>query len=56
MQLAHADCTAPEIMAVSGHASLAEAQRYIIAVEQDRLAKSAMTKRAAGSKRAQMSD
>jgi integrase/recombinase XerD len=56
MQLAHAGCTAPEIMAVSGHASLAEAQKYISAVEQDRLAKSAMTKRAVGSKRAQMSD
>ena len=29
MQLAHAGCTAPEIMAVSGHASLAEVQKYI---------------------------
>jgi hypothetical protein len=38
MQLAHAGCTAPEIMAVSGHATLAEAQKYIVAVEQARMA------------------
>ena len=55
-QLAHAGCTAPEIMAVSGHASLAEVQKYINAVEQDRLAEAAMVKRAAGSKRAQTGD
>lgn len=46
MQLAHAGCTAPEIMAVSGHASLSEAQKYIVAVDQDRLAEAAMIKRA----------
>jgi integrase/recombinase XerD len=55
-QLAHAGCTAPEIMAISGHASLSEVQKYIIAVEQDRLAEAAMIKRAAGSKRAQTGD
>ena len=55
-QLAHAGCTAPEIMAVSGHASLAEVQKYISAVEQDRLAEAAMVKRAARSNRAQMGD
>jgi integrase/recombinase XerD len=47
-QLVHAGCTAPEIMAVSGHASLAEVQKYISAVEQDRLAEAAMVKRATG--------
>ena len=56
MQLAHAGCTAPEIMAVSGHATLSEVQEYLVAVEQDRLAEAAMVKRAAGSKRAQTSD
>ena len=54
MQLAHAGCTAPEIMAVSGHATLSEAQKYIVAVEQERMAEAAMVKRAAGSKQAQM--
>ena len=52
-QLAHAGCTAPEIMAVSGHATLSEVQKYINAVEQERLAEAAMVKRAAGSNRAQ---
>ena len=55
-QLAHAGCTAPEIMAVSGHTSLAEVQKYISAVEQDRLAEAAMVKRAARSNRAQTGD
>ena len=54
-QLAEAGCGAPEIMAVSGHSTLAEAQRYIADVEQERLAEAAMVKRA-GSKRAQASD
>jgi hypothetical protein len=49
-------CTAPEIMAISGHASLSEVQKYISAVKQDKLAEAAMVKRAAGSNRAQMSD
>ena len=55
-QLAHAGCTAPEIMAVSGHSSLSEVQKYISAVEQDRLAEAAMVKRAAGSNRVQTGD
>ena len=40
-------------MAVSGHSTLSEVQKYLNAVEQDRLAEAAMVKRAAGSKRAQ---
>ena len=56
MQLAHAGCTGPEIMAVSGHATLSEVQVYLNAVDQDRLAETAMDKRAAGSNRAQMGD
>jgi integrase/recombinase XerD len=51
-QLAHAGCTGPEIMAVSGHATLSEVQVYLNEVEQDRLAEAAMIKRA-GSNRAQ---
>lgn len=43
-RLAHAGCTAMEIMAVSGHTSLAEVQKYIVAVEQDQLAEAAMVK------------
>ncbi|MBJ7403398.1 MAG: tyrosine-type recombinase/integrase [Bradyrhizobium sp.] len=46
-QLAHAGCTAPEIMAVSGHATLAQVQVYIDEVEQERMAAAAMEKRAA---------
>jgi integrase len=56
MQLAHSGATGPEIMAVSGHATLSEVQVYLNAVDQDRLAETAMDKRAAGSNRAQMSD
>jgi integrase/recombinase XerD len=52
-QLAHAGCTASEIMAVSGHSTLSEVQVYLNEVEQDRLAEAAMVKRAAGPKRAQ---
>ena len=52
-QLAHNGCTAPEIISVSGHATLAEVQKYIVAVEQERMAKAAMAKRAAGSNQAQ---
>jgi integrase len=51
-QLAEGGCTAPEIMAVSGRITLSEAQKYITDVEQDHMAVAAMTKRAAGSKRA----
>jgi integrase len=42
--LAHAGCTGPEIMAVSGHSSLAQVQVYIDGVEQDRMAEAAMAK------------
>ena len=52
-QLAHAGCTGPEIMAVSGHNTLAQVQIYIDEVEQERMAAAAMDKRAAGSKWAQ---
>lgn len=45
-QLAHAGCTAPEIMAISGHSTLAQVQVYIDEVEQERLADAAMDKRA----------
>lgn len=44
--LAHAGCTAPEIMAISGHSTLAQVQVYIEEVEQARLADTAMDKRA----------
>jgi integrase len=54
-QLAHAGATAPEIMSVSGHSSLAEVQKYINEVEQERLAEAAMDKRGR-SNRAQASD
>jgi integrase/recombinase XerD len=42
--LAHAGCTGPEIMAVSGHSSLAQVQVYLDGVEQDRMAEAAMAK------------
>lgn len=45
--LAHAGCTGPEIMAVSGHSSLAQVQVYIDEVEQVRMAEAAMEKLAA---------
>jgi integrase len=45
--LAHAGCTGPEIMSVSGHSSLAQVQVYIDEVEQDRMAEAAMEKLAA---------
>ena len=50
-QIAEAGATAPEIMAVSGHVTLAEAQKYVTAVEQKKMAKAAMAKRRAGSKK-----
>jgi len=52
-RMAHRGCSAIEIMSVSGHKTLAEAQKYITAVEQERMAEAAMAKVAAGSKRAQ---
>jgi integrase len=42
--LAHADCTAFEVQAWSGHKTLKEIERYTGSVEQDRLAKSALAK------------
>jgi integrase len=40
--LAHAGCTAPQIMAISGHSNLAQVQIYIAEVEQERMAEDAM--------------
>ena len=37
-RLAETGCTAPEIMAVSGHKSLSEVERYIKGAEQKRMA------------------
>jgi integrase len=45
--LAHAGCTAPQIMAISGHSNLAQMQIYIDEVEQDRMAEDAINKLAA---------
>jgi len=42
--LAHAGCTGPEIMAVSGHSSLAQVQVYIDEFEQEQMAEAAITK------------
>lgn len=42
-RLAEAGCSAPEIMAISGHSSLKEVQRYIAAADQTRMAKAAIT-------------
>lgn len=42
--LAHAGCTAPEIMAISGHSTLSQVQIYIDEVEQERMADAAMNK------------
>jgi integrase len=44
VRLVHAKCTTMEFMAVSGHTSLSEAQKYITAVEQERMAEAAMDK------------
>jgi integrase/recombinase XerD len=42
--LAHAGCTGPEIMAISGHSSLAQVQVYIDEAEADVMAEAAITK------------
>ena len=47
IELAEAGATAHEIMAITGHASLAEAERYTRGVRQEALAKSAAAKRRA---------
>jgi integrase len=41
-RLAEAGCSAPEIMAISGHSSLREVQRYCAAADQARMARAAM--------------
>ena len=51
-QLAHAGCTAPVIMAISGHSTLSQVQVYIDEVEQERMAQAAMDKLAATDKAA----
>ena len=52
-RMAERGCTATQIMSVSGHKTLAEAQKYVDAADQKRMAQDAMAKVAAGSKRAQ---
>jgi integrase len=42
--LAHAGCTGPELMQVSGHSSLKQVQVYIDEVEQEHMADAAMDK------------
>ena len=43
-RLAEAGCSAPEIMAISGHKTLEEVQRYIAAYDRGRAARSGMAK------------
>lgn len=43
-RLAEAGCSAHEIMAITGHKTLAEVQRYCMAAQQKRLAQSAMAR------------
>ena len=43
-RLAEAGCTALEIMAISGHRSMSEVQRYCAAADQARLARAAQAK------------
>ena len=43
-RLAEAGCTVHEIAAISGHASIAEVQRYTKAADQARLASAAMAR------------
>jgi integrase len=47
-RLAEAGCSASEIMAISGHRSLGEAEKYVRAVDQLRLARSAMARATKG--------
>ncbi|MGC1959187.1 MAG: tyrosine-type recombinase/integrase, partial [Pseudolabrys sp.] len=42
--LAHAQCTGPQIMAVSGHSNLAQVQVYIEEAERGRMADAAIEK------------
>jgi len=41
-RLAEAGCSANQIMAISGHRSLSEAEKYVRAADQVRLAQAAM--------------
>lgn len=50
-QAAHAGCTAPELMALGGHATLAQLQVYLEEAEQERLADAAVAKRIAAAKK-----
>jgi integrase len=43
-RLAEAGCSAPQIMAISGHKSMAEVQRYIDAVNQERMGEQAIAR------------
>jgi integrase len=47
-RLAEAGCSAPEIAAITGHATLREIQRYIAGADQLRMARAAMRKVAGG--------
>jgi integrase len=47
-RLAEAGCSAKEIMAISGHASLREVERYTKAVDQERMARAAMKRLGGG--------
>jgi integrase len=47
-RLAEVGCTSREIMAISGHKSLSEVERYTKAVDQAKLAQAAMVKTMAG--------
>lgn len=42
--MAHAECTGPEIMSVSGHSNLAQVQVYIDEFERGRMAEAAIEK------------
>jgi integrase len=42
--LAEAGCSAPEIMAISGHSTLAQVQIYIAEADQKRMAQAAMVR------------
>ena len=48
-RLAEAGCSANEIAAISGHATLSEVQRYTKAADQTRMARNAMARQANGS-------
>jgi integrase len=51
-RLAEAGCSASEIAAISGHATLSEVQRYTKAADQARMARNAMARQARGEKEA----